>query len=211
MKKSLFTLVILLICTTSFFAYENADYLFRVLTTEAATETVSFSPVAEGIDAFHSVTDLHFQEQKAVYTTSGTIENNRITDYELTLAFSGQTITIRCRLEGDKIIYETTTTSGEISADEEIFILDNNIAWLWQLVYDYYKAEKKEHLTVFIPQLLVKDMTDTYDFTFEQTSEVEGMSNVYFTLNGQSGMLKVDGSGKVTMMLMAGVIMERVE
>ncbi len=211
MKKFLFTLLVLLICSSTFFAYENADYLLRILNLEAATETVTFKNISENSDEFNSVTDLHYQQQKAVYNTNGTIENNRIIDYNLTIAFSGQKINITCQTEGNKVTYETGTDSGEITANEEIFILDNNIIWLWQLVYDYYKVEKPTVMTVFIPQLLVKNLTDTYTLEFEKTTELEGIRSIFFKLNNQSGMFKVNEDEQVIMMMMSGVVMERVE
>jgi hypothetical protein len=201
----------LLICSTSFFAYENSNYLFKVLNQEAATETVQFTKLAEGVDTFESITDLHFQQQQAVYRATGKIKDNRIVDYTLSISFANQEIMIKCDVSDEKIIYKAGEDAGEIKIEEPVFILDNNIIWFWQLVYDYYKANTKENIKVFIPQLLVKNMTELYTLEFETTSVVDEVTNIYFKLNGQSGMLKVNKNDQVIMMMMSGVIMERVE
>jgi hypothetical protein len=66
-------------------------------------------------------------------------------------------------------------------------------------------------MTVFIPQLLVKNLTDTYTLEFEKTTELEGIRSIFFKLNNQSGMFKVNEDEQVIMMMMSGVVMERVE
>lgn len=212
MKKILFTLFILLICSTSFFAYENSNYLFKVLNQEAATETVQFTRLSNGDDTFESITDLHYQDQKAVYRTTGKIKDNRIFDYTLSISFGDQELMIKCDVSDEKITYKAGEDAGEIKIEEPVFILDNNIIWLWQLVYDYYKANPKDSVKVFIPQLLTKKMTDLYTLQFEKITKTDEITNIYFNLNGQSGMLKANKNDQVEMMmLLSGVIMERVE
>ncbi len=209
MKKQVVITVMLFLFVMVSFGMQDGEYMFKILNIEAATETVSFERTNDNIIDFNSLTDLHFQMQEAVYSTTGKIKDNIIVDYQLTLFFNGAEIKINCTINDDILHYTSGNISDEVKFEKPLLILDNNLAWTWQLVYNLYQINGYDKINVFVPQLLLKDFTDILTLEIQKTTETEDFTNVFFSYNGQSGMLKVDNKGQVIQMLMSGTIMER--
>jgi len=87
--------------------------------------------------------------------------------------------------------------------------LDNNMAWTWQLVYNLFHYNEYEAVNVIVPQLLLSDFTDVLTLEFQKTTQTEDITNVFFSYNGQSGLLKVDENDQVIQLLMGATQMER--
>ncbi|MFP4461746.1 MAG: hypothetical protein ACLFQE_06075 [Thermotogota bacterium] len=209
MKKYFVLIVVSLILTLSTFGMESGEYMFKILNEEAATETVAFSEESNDIIGFESLTNLHFQMQQAVYETKGHIEDNTIVDYQLSLFFNDNEVIIHCSLNEDILSYTANNISNDIQVEQPLLILDNNLAWSWQLVYNLYRFSGYETINVFVPQLLLRDFTDILKLEIQKTTESEGHTNVFFSYNDQSGMLKVDENDQVIQLLMGGTMMER--
>jgi len=211
MKKQVVLIQVLLLFTLLTYGMQSGTYMFKILNFEAATETVTFKKAADGVIAFNSLTDLHFQEQKAVYATTGQIKDNTIIDYQLNLFFNGTEQQINCALKDDVLKYRTNTLSDEVQIESPLLLLDNNLAWTWQLVYNLYQVNGYKKINVFVPQLLLRNFTDILTIEIQKTTDTDEHTNVFFDYNGQSGMLKVDQDGQVVQMLMSGTIMERTQ
>src|SRR6056297_2269276 len=133
MKKQVVITVILFLFVMVSFGMQDGEYMFKILNIEAATETVSFERTNDNNIDFNSLTDLHFQMQQAVYSTMGKIKDNIIVDYQLTLFFNGAEIKINCTINDDILHYTSGNISDEVKFEKPLLILDNNLAWTWQL------------------------------------------------------------------------------
>lgn len=209
MKKHMVLTVTLVLFALFTFGMQSGEYLFKILNEEAATETVSFDDSKTDVISFESLTNLHFQMQQAVYETKGKIKDNVIVSYQLNLFFNGNELPIQCSLKDDVLMYTINNQAHEIPIEEPLLILDNNLAWPWQLVYNLYRINEYDKINVFVPQLLIRDFTDILTIDFQKTTETEGHTNVFFSYNGQSGMLKVDENEQVVQLLMGATQMER--
>src|SRR6056297_378200 len=136
MKKQVVITVMMFVFVIFSFSMQDGAYKFKILNVEAATETVSFVETSENHFNFQSLTDLHFQMQNAVYSTTGRIKDNAIIDYQLTVFFNGAEITIDCEIKDNVLHYTTVNMSDTLKVDAPLLILDNNLAWTWQLVYN---------------------------------------------------------------------------
>ena len=209
MKKHNVLIVTLVLFALFTFGMQNGEYLFKILNEEAATETVSFDDTAAELIGFESITDLHFQMQEAVYQTKGQIKDNLIVDYQLTVLYNNNEIIIHCTLKDDILTYTINNVSNEIPIEEPLLLLDNNLAWTWQLVYNLFHYNEYEAVNVIVPQLLLSDFTDVLTLEFQKTTQTEDITNVFFSYNGQSGLLKVDENDQVIQLLMGATQMER--
>src|SRR6056297_3426595 len=209
MKKHNVLIVTLVLFALFTFGMQNGEYLFKILNEEAATETVSFDDSAVEFIGFESITDLHFQMQEAVYQTKGQIEGNLIVDYQLTVLYNNNETIIHCTLSDDNLTYTINNVSNEIPIEEPLLLLDNNMAWTWQLVYNLFHYNEYEAVNVIVPQLLLRDFTEVLTLEFQKTTQTEDVTNVFFSYNGQSGLLKVDENDQVIQLLMGATQMER--
>jgi len=211
MKKKYVAVFSLLMFALFTFGMQDGAYRFQLLNMEAATETVSFQAVSEDAWTFESLTDLHFQMQNGVYSAKGQINENLIVDYQLTLFYNGGETHISCNLEANRLQAIVGDKSFTIEINQPLLILDNNLSWTWQLVYNLYQINGYQTINVFIPQLLLRNFTDIMKLEIQKTTQTEEHTNVFFNLNGQSGMLKVNKDGQVIQLLMGGTIMEKIQ
>lgn len=209
MRKKLILSIVVISFVALGFSMQDANYKLMLLNIEAATETALFLQEEDGIVDFHSITDLHFQSQKAVYKTEGKIANNYITDYHLTFDYNGAETSIDCTIKENTLHYSFADRQGEISIEKPLLIIENNVGWMWQLVYNLYQINGFEEINVFVPQLLIKDFSEILPLEIQKETKLDGYQNVFFDYNGQSGLLKVNTEGHVEKMLMGGAILER--
>ena len=202
MKKQIVLAVFLILFSLMIFSMQNGEYMFKILNEEAATETVSFKEVSSDVLDFESKTDLHFQMQQAIYQTKGQIKDNLIIDYEVTVLYNNNETVIHCTLNEDILRYTINNTSKDIPIAEPLLLLDNNMAWMWQLVYNLYHDNGYKNIHVIVPQLLIRNFTDVLTLEIQKTTQTEEDTNVFFNFNGQSGMLKVDENHQVIQLLM---------
>ncbi|MEA1883024.1 MAG: hypothetical protein U9N62_00695 [Thermotogota bacterium] len=209
MKKQVVLTITLVLFSLLIFGMQNGEYMFKLLNQEAATETASFKQVSTDVVNFESTTDLHFQMQHAVYQTKGQIKDNLIVDYQLSVLYNNSETVIHCTLNDDILTYTINNVGKDIPIEGPLLILDNNLAWSWQLVYNLYHENGYEAINVFIPQLLLKNFTEILPLEIQKTTQTEEDTNVFFSYNGQSGMLKVDENHQVFQLLMGGTQMEK--
>ncbi len=202
MKKQIVLAFFLILFSLMIFSMQNGEYMFKILNEEAATETVSFKEVSSDVLDFESKTDLHFQMQQAIYQTKGQIKDNLIIDYEVTVLYNNNETVIHCTLNEDILRYTINNTSKDIPIAEPLLLLDNNMAWMWQLVYNLYHDNGYKNIHVIVPQLLIRNFTDVLTLEIQKTTQTEEDTNVFFNFNGQSGMLKVDENHQVIQLLM---------
>ena len=202
MKKQIVLAFFLILFSLMIFSMQNGEYMFKILNEEAATETVSFKEVSSDALDFESKTDLHFQMQQAIYQTKGQIKDNLIIDYEVTVLYNNNETVIHCTLNEDILRYTINNTSKDIPIAEPLLLLDNNMAWMWQLVYNLYHDNGYKNIHVIVPQLLIRNFTDVLTLEIQKTTQTEEDTNVFFNFNGQSGMLKVDENHQVIQLLM---------
>jgi len=202
MKKQVVLTVTLVLFSLLSFGMQSGEYMFKLLNEEAATETVTYKQVSTGVVNFESTTDLHFQMQQAVYKTKGQIKENLIVDYQVTMLYNNNETVIHCTLSDDILTYTINDVSKEIPIEGPLLLLDNNLAWTWQLVYNLYHENGYETINVFVPQLLLKDFTDILKLEFQKTTQTEEYTNVFFSYSGQSGMLQADKIDQVFQLLM---------
>ncbi|HPF16366.1 MAG TPA: hypothetical protein P5107_07765 [Thermotogota bacterium] len=210
MKKFFVTMILLTAFVLFAFGMQDSAYRFQLLNIEAATETVSFQSISEDVWTFESLTDLHFQMQNGVYSAKGQIDKNLIVDYQLTLFYNGGETQISCKLETEQLQATAGDKNYTIEIKQPLLILDNNLSWTWQLVYNLYRINEHQTINIFIPQLLLKNFTDILTIEIQKVTQTEEHTNVFFSLNGQSGMLKINEDGQVIQLLMGGTIMERI-
>lgn len=205
-RQVVLTGLLILFCLLTF-SMQNGEYMFKILNEEAATETVFFEELSSGDFHFESTTDLHFQMQQAVYQTQGQIKDNLIVDYHLTVLFNNSETVIHCSLEDNALTYTINNISEEISIHTPLLLLDNNMAWMWQLVYNLYHDKGFERINIIVPQLLLQDYSEILTLEIQKTTQTEEDTNVFFSYGGQSGMLKADENHQVFQLLMGGTQM----
>jgi len=209
MKKQVVLTVTLVLFSLLIFGMQNGEYMFKLLNQEAATETVSYNQVSTDVVDFESTTDLHFQMQQAVFHTKGQIVDNLIVDYQLTMLYNNIETVIHCNLNDDILTYSIDNVSKDIPIEGPLLMLDNNLSWTWQLVYNLYHENGYKSINVLVPQLLLKNFTEILPLEIQKTTQTEEDTNVFFSYSGQSGMLKVDENHQVFKLLMGGTQMEK--
>ena len=207
MKKQLVLTVLLVVCSLLTLGMQSGEYMFKILNEEAATETVAFDTISDDRIAFESTTHLHFQMQQAVYKTKGQIKDNLIVDYQLNLIYNNSESIIHCAINDETLTYTINDVSKDIPIEEPLLVLDNNLAWIWQLVYNLYHENGYETIHVFVPQLLIRNFTEILTLEFQKTTQTEEDTNLFFNYNGQSGLLKADENHQVFQLLMGGTQM----
>lgn len=211
MKKNLILSIVALTLLALGFGMQDANYKFMILNEDAATETALFSQAQEGIIDFETITNLNFQSQQAVYKTEGKIKDNYIADYHFTLIFNGAQTTIACSIDENVIDYSIGDKKGQIKSEKPLLIIENNVAWMWQLVYNLYKINGNTKINVFVPQLLIRDFSEILPLEIQKETELDGYINVFFDYNGQSGMIRANAQGQVEKMLISGILLERIK
>ncbi len=211
MKKNLILSIVALTLLALGFGMQDANYKFMILNEDAATETALFSQAQEGIIDFETITNLNFQSQQAVYKTEGKIKDNYIADYHFTLIFNGAQTTIACSIDENVIDYSIGDKKGQIKSEKPLLIIENNVTWMWQLVYNLYKINGNTKINVFVPQLLIRDFSEILPLEIQKETELDGYINVFFDYNGQSGMIRANAQGQVEKMLISGILLERIK
>jgi len=211
MKKQIVLTVLVIVFSFVAFSMQSGEYMFKILNEEAATETVSFNEGSAGILNFESTTDLHFQMQQAIYKTQGQIKDHLIVDYQVAIIFNNNESVIHCTLNENILTYTINNVSKDIPTEEPLLLLDNNMAWMWQLVYNLYHEKGYKSINVIVPQLLLRNFTDVLTLEIQKTTQTEADTNVFFSYNGQSGMLKVNENHQVIKLLMGANQMEKIK
>ncbi len=210
MKRLLTALFLLTMVTTGLFAVGSAEYHFQIASIPAATETLTIS--GQNDERFESETNYNFQDIVATYNTSGELQNGNISVYNLQVLYNNNTTEVNCSVEDGVVEYSFKDITGQIKSKKPLLLLDNNISWMWQLVYDHYKKNETNEFSVFVPQLVVRDYyadNPLLELKIEKVTHVDEWENLFFKYNGKSGLLKVDQAGNLQTMILDVTYMER--
>ena len=210
MRRLLTALFLMMMVTTVLYAVGSAEYQFQIASIPAATETLTIS--GKNDNRFKSETNYDFQDMVATYKTAGELQNGNISVYNLQVQYNNNTTEVNCNIENDVVDYAFQDITGQIKSEKPLLLLDNNISWMWQLIYDHYKKNETKEFSVFVPQLVVRDYyadNPLLELKIEKVTHVDEWENLFFKYNGKSGLLKVDKAGNVQTMILDITYMER--
>jgi len=205
MKKAVvFLLFFFLIFTGIVFSNPESviklEYDLLVMNEKVAAEFAEFKILNTGTEII-SKTELNSEDENAVYSTNSKVENSIVHEYNLNLEFNEKVHVFNLKKNEGKYSLKYGKKAIDIESDETTVVIDNNVSWLWQVFYDYYKTTNLSNYNALIPQLIAYGEEVTVPLEITRKTEIEDETNLFIKFGGNSGLIKVNDEGIVKLVL----------